>query len=244
MYIPLFNFERDRIIMETPIKFSGKPYIFYPDGIEYFSLYRTTRKVNTIQEIEYIGQKFIWLNPEVEWEVFVGHMKEMSDRSNGHVIRTYSEARIENICDQIWNRRKKPYCHKLRKVFFNPNKMFSKEEKRKIVQELIHPKKIYENRDIIDAIACIDGKVTMKALAEILNCSPPTVSKNIDPLLKIHIKSLNKARKLKKEEELLEKAIQQIKEEGNIPTVSLLKNMTPVRNYDLIRRLLETHGTY
>ena len=58
----------------------------------------------------------------------------------------------------------------------------------------------------------------MKALADILNCSPPTVSKNIDPLLKIHIKSLNKARKIKKEEGLLKKAIDQAKEEGKIPT--------------------------
>ena len=28
----------------------------------------------------------------------------MTDRSNGHVIRTYSDRRIEAICEDIWDK--------------------------------------------------------------------------------------------------------------------------------------------
>ena len=61
----------------------------------------------------------------------------MTDRSNGHVIRTYSESRIEKICEDVWDKNKKPYCRKKRKIIFNPSKMIPVQEKRKIVQTLI-----------------------------------------------------------------------------------------------------------
>ncbi len=197
MYIPLFNFERDRLIMETPIRFGGEKYIFFPEGVDYHTLYRTKRKINTTQEIEYVAEKLLWLNPDIQYDIYLYHMKQVTDRSNGHIVRTYSENKIESICEYVWNNQKKPYCKK-RKVIFNPAKMIPVEDKRKIVQKLIHPKIRFEPSQIWKACDKIDGKLTMKKIAEVLGCSAPTLKKSLDNQMIIMLKLKKKNLKRKK----------------------------------------------
>ena len=105
MYIPLSNMKKIGLLWNLLLGFMAKKYLFYPEGIEFYSLYRTTRKINSIQEIEYVAEKFRWLNPNIDYSVFIRHMKRMTDRSNGHVIRTYSDRRIEIICEDIWDKK-------------------------------------------------------------------------------------------------------------------------------------------
>jgi len=221
--------------METPISFRGQPYMYYPEGKDYYTLYRGTRKINTIQELEYVGEKLLWLNPEIEWEVFVYHMKQVSDRSNGHIIRTYSEKKVEYICNEVWQKNKKPYCRRKRKVIFNPSKMLSVEEKRKIVQKLIHPKIRFESNEIWDACRMIDGKLTMKKIAEVLGCSAPTLKKSFDDDMIAMLKYKNVLIKKKKEKELINSAISQIKKEGRSLTMREVKKRVPIRDYHLLK---------
>lgn len=237
MYIPLFEYEEDRIIMESSFRFHGKKYLFYPEGIEFYSLYRTTRKINSIQEIEYVAEKFRWLNPNIDYSVFIRHMKRMTDRSNGHVIRTYSDRRIEIICEDIWDKSlTKPYCRKKRKVIFNPSKMISIKEKRKIVQQLIHPKISFESADIWRACNQIQGKITMKKIGVILGCSAPTVRRSFDDAMLLNVKLRN--RDIKKESELLKckHAVAEIKDEGLPVTMRELKRRVSVRDYDVLKK--------
>jgi len=234
MYTPLFDFERDRLIMETPIKFGGERYLFFPEGIDYHTLYRSKRKINTTQEVEYVAEKLLWLNPDIEYDTYLYHMKQVTDRSNGHIVRTYSESKIESICEYVWNNPKKPYCRK-RKVIFNPAKMIPVEEKRKIVQKLIHPKIRFEPTEIWMACKEVDGKLTMKKIAEVLGCSAPTLKKSFNNQMIIMLKFKNKQIKAEKDKELVEKAINDIKKEGVRLTVREVKRRVPVRNYRLLR---------
>ena len=237
MYIPLFDYEEDRIIMESCFVFHGKKYLFYPEGVEFYSLYRTTRKINSIQEVEYVAEKFRWLNPNIDYSVFIRHMKEMTDRSNGHVIRTYSDRRIEAICEDIWDKTlTKPYCRRKRKVIFNPSKMISIKEKRKIVQQLIHPKISFESTDIWRACGQIQGKITMKKIGVILGCCAPTVRRSFDDEMLLNVKLRN--REIKRESELLKckHAVAEIKDAGLPVTMRELKSRVSVRDYDVLKR--------
>tara|TARA_Y100000996_G_C22533121_1_gene647270 strand:- start:1024 stop:1749 length:726 start_codon:yes stop_codon:yes gene_type:complete len=237
MYIPLFEYEEDRIIMESSFRFQGKKYLFYPEGVEFYSLYRTTRKINSIQEVEYVAEKFRWLNPNIEYFVFIRHIKEMTDRSNGHVIRTYSEKRIEALCEDVWGKTlKKPYCRKKRKVIFNPSKMIPVQEKRKIVQQLIHPKINFKSVDIWRACGQIQGKITMKKIGDILGCSAPTVRRSFDDAMLLNVKLRN--RDIKIESELLKckHAVAEIKDAGLPVTMRELKSRVSVRDYDVLKK--------
>jgi|TARA_B100000902_G_scaffold57801_1_gene64789 AraC-like DNA-binding protein len=237
MYIPLFEYEEDRIIMESSFKFGGQKYLFFPKGIEFYSLFRTTRKINSIQEVEYVAEKLRWLNPKIEYSVFVRHMKQMTDRSNGHVIRTYSDRRIDAICEDVWEKTlTKPYCRKKRKVIFNPSKMIPIEEKRKIVQQLIHPSIRFESSDIWRACSQIQGKLTMKKIGEVLGCSAPTVRRSFDNKMLLNLKLRNKD--IKNESEFLKckHAVAEIKGEGLPVTMRELKSRVSVRDYDVLKK--------
>ncbi len=238
MYIALFDYEKDRIIMESYFNFKGQKYLFFPEGVEFYSLYRSTRKINSIQEIEYVAEKFKWLNPKIEYSVFVSHIKSMTDRSNGHVIRTYSESRIEKICEDVWDKNKKPYCRKKRKIIFNPSKMIPVQEKRKIVQTLIHPKIIFEPTEIWRACSKIKGKITMKKIAFQLGCSAPTVRKSFNNQMMLMLKLKNKQIKQRTEVQKCLDAVNKMKEEGIPLTIRELKNRVSVRNYDVLKKTI------
>lgn len=242
MYTPLFDYERDRLIMETPFVFRGEPYLYFPEGVEYFSLYRGTRKINTIQEVEYIAEKLYWLNREIDYSIFLYHMKQVTDRSNGHIVRTYSEDRIEKVCEFVWHKNKKPYCRRKRKVIFNPAKMISPEEKRSIINKLIHPKITFTPTDIWRACVGIDGKITIAKLAEMFDVSPPTMKNSMNKNMMTMIKLKNMEIKSKKNKEICKKAIKQIKDEGKKLTVRELKKRVSVRDYKLIKTLIEEAG--
>ena len=223
--------------MESCFKFHGKKYLFFPEGVEFYSLYRTTRKINSIQEVEYVAEKLRWLNPNIEYSAFVRHMKQMTDRSNGHVIRTYSERKIEVICEEIWDKTlTKPYCRRKRKVIFNPSKMLELQEKRKIVQQLIHPKISFESSDVWRACNQIQGKITMKKIGEVLGCSAPTVRRSFDDAMLLNVKLRN--REIKRESEFLKckHAVAEIKDAGLPVTMRELKSRVSVRDYDVLKR--------
>ena len=122
MLIPLFDYDRHRIIMESPFIFKGKDYLYFPDGCKFYSLYRTTRKINSFSELEYIGEKFFYLNPSFDIEVAKKLFIRLSERDSGHIIRTYGDSRVENMIERVSERKKVPYCGRLRKIIFNPFK--------------------------------------------------------------------------------------------------------------------------
>ncbi len=236
--IPLFNYERDRIIMETSFVYKGQKYLFFPNGVDFYSLYRSERKINSLQEIEYIGEKFIWLNKDFDFDLFFDHMIDMTDRSNGHVVRTYSKEKIASACESAYNAilsGKIPYCARKRKVIFNPVKMIDTLEKRKIVNSLLHPKKRFSAKDIWNAVDLINGKITMRSLGIQLNCSPPTVRKSVDEAMLVKFSEINEKKKTTRYEGMILKAISDITNEGKKITVREVKKRVPVRNSSLLR---------
>ena len=59
-----------------------------------------------------MAEKLRWLNQKLN-TLFLYAMKQMTDRSNGHVVRTYSDRRIDAICEDVWEKTStKPYCEK------------------------------------------------------------------------------------------------------------------------------------
>jgi predicted HTH transcriptional regulator len=89
----------------------------------------------------------------------------------------------------------KPPNNKLRKVIFKPNTRISKEEKLRIVGELIGRTKRITQDDIYNCMLEINDnnkKITIAKLAKLLSCSSRTIHRNMGEELKREKELLNK----------------------------------------------------
>jgi len=88
-----------------------------------------------------------------------------------------------------------PPKNKLRKVIFKPNTYISKEEKLRIVGELIGRSKRITQDDIYSCMLEINNnneKITIAKLAKLLSCSSRTIHRNMGEELKREKELLNK----------------------------------------------------
>ena len=227
--------------MQTPFIFKGKEYLHYPNGVKFFSLYRTTRRINTFAELEYIAEKFIWLNSDFDVEKMKIHFNFLSERQNGHIIRTYGQTRVENMIEKVHNYKKEPYCPKLRKIIFNPFKIIDKKEKMRIVGTLVGRKKRPTSDQINNAIEelWLDKiKITISSVAKHLNKSRHLVKWYFD---KKQLSDLDKINKDIKKESDLAKAIEAIDvltEDGNSLKMRELKKITSIRDYSILKKAI------
>ncbi len=239
MLIPLFNYNAYSIIMESSFVFKGKDYLHFPNGCNFYTLYRTTRKINTFSELEYIAEKFIHLNPEFDIDkmklLFVG----LSDRGSGHIIRTYSQDRVENMIDRVFSKRKLPYCARKRKIIFNPSKMMDRKTKMKIVGAVIGRRNRPSTDDIdsvIEELWLDKDKITISKVANKLNKTRHLVRWYFDQDKLDQFKSLNL--EIKQENDMAKaiEAIDVLTEGGDKLKMRSLKKITSIRNYSLLKK--------
>ena len=120
--------------------------------------------------------------------------------------------------------------------------MIPLEEKRIIINKLIHPKKIFEPTDIWRACNKIEGKITIKKLADHFEVSPPTLRNSVNKGMMSMIRLKNIQIKNRQEKESCKKAIIKIKEEGKNLTVRELKSRVSVRNYNLLKSMIQDYS--
>ena len=225
--------------MESPFVFKGKDYLYFPDGCNFYTLYRTTRKINTFSELEYIAEKFIHLNPEFDIDkmklLFVG----LSDRGSGHIIRTYSQDRVENMIDRVFSKRKLPYCARKRKIIFNPSKMMDRKTKMKIVGAVIGRRNRPSTDDIdsvIEELWLDKDKITISKVANKLNKTRHLVRWYFDQDKLDQFKSLNI--EIKQENDMAKaiEAIDVLTEGGDKLKMRKLKQITSIRNYSILKK--------
>ena len=237
--IPLFDYERHRIIMESSFTFQGKTFLYFPDGVKYYSLYRTKRKINSFSELEYIAEKFLYLNPGFNIDLMKSLFQHLSDRDSGHIIRTYSDTRVNYMIDQVAAKKSVPFCPRLRKIIFNPTKMLDRQEKMRIVGSVINTKEKPEADDIsavIEELWLNKEKITIGKIASTLNTSRYLISYYFDDEISESIKKLNQEIR---DVNLMSKAIEAIDEltdKGNRLKMRQLKKLTSIRDYALLKQ--------
>lgn len=238
MLIPLFDYERYRIIIETPFTFKGQDYLYFPDGVEFYSLYRTHRKINSFSELEYIAEKFLYLNPDFDIDLAKRLFVQLSDRDTGHIIRTYGSSRVESMIEKVFEKKKKPYCPRMRKVIFNPSKMIERKEKMRITASIIHSKVKPSELDIdqvVEELWLNKEKITVTRVADKLKTSRYLVNWYFSGERK---KAIDNANKEIKQTNMISKAIEAIDiltSGGNKLKMRELKKLTSIRNYQLLK---------
>jgi hypothetical protein len=244
MRIALFDYERHRIIMESSFTFEGKDYLFFPEGVNYYHLYRSSRKLNSFAELAYVAEKFIYLNPDFDVDKMKSLFFAVSDRESGHIVRTYTPSRVDEMVDRVVGERMTPFCPRLRKVIFNPSKYLSKEDKNSIVAKLIHTKDKPSEDDIDEVIQELwlnKEKITIRRVAKELDTTFYLVRWYFTDDKMEYIRSVNQEIK---REAMIAKAIEIIDaltDNGNKLKMRKLKQLSSIRDYQLLKEAVNRY---
>jgi hypothetical protein len=225
--------------METSVPFGGKRYVYFPEGIPYYSLYRTKRKINSFYELEHIAEKFRYLNPDFDEGLMVDLFVKLSDRESGHIIRTYDQDRVTRMVYSVLKKKKTPYMRNKRKIVFNPVKYISKEDKREIVGKLIGRKPLIAEEDLKFIVSDLyenRERITLTKIAELTDTSRYIVKKSISARMWRDIVNLNEKIKEEKNISKIIEAIEILTSKGNVLKMRKLKELTSIRDYEVLKK--------
>ena len=170
-------------------------YMFYIDGTyECYELFRSKAKIPTYRSLKWHLLVIWYLNPQLTQDEFEEIAYIIANKSHGFVSFNIGDRLLDKIiyevsmCDL-----EQPPKNKLRKVIFKPTTL-SKEEKLRVVWELIGRTKKFNGGDIYDIMLMLNHggwKITIARLARGLNCSTRTIHRNMSEELKKEKELLN-----------------------------------------------------
>ena len=170
-------------------------YMFYENGTyECYELFRSKAKITTYKSLKWHLLVIWYLNPQLTQDEFEEIAYIIANKSHGFVSFNIGDRLLDKIiyevsmCDL-----EQPPKNKLRKVIFKPTTL-SKEEKLRIVGELIGRTKKFDGGDIYDIMLMLNHggwKITIARLARGLNCSSRTIHRNMSEELKKEKELLN-----------------------------------------------------
>ena len=170
-------------------------YMFYEDGTyECYELFRSKAKINTYKSLKWHLLVLWYLNPQLDQDKFEDIAYVIANKDHGFITFTIPGQLLKQIiyevsmCDL-----EEPPKNKIRKVIFKPTTL-SKEEKLRIVGELIGRTKKFHGGDIYDVMLMLNHggwNITIARLARGLNCSTRTVHRNMSEELKREKELLN-----------------------------------------------------
>jgi len=171
-------------------------YMFYENGThECYELFRSKAKINTYKSLKWHLLVLWYLNPQLDQDMFLNLAEFICDKSNNFITFAIHEDLLNKIvyevsmCDL-----EEPPKNKVRKVIFKPYTIISKQEKLRVVGELIGRTKRITQDDIYNCMLEINNngnKIIISKLAKLLNCTTRTIHRNIGVELKREKELLN-----------------------------------------------------
>ena len=184
-----------------PIKdiptFENDIYMFYEQGThECYELFRSKAKITTYKSLKWHLLVLWYLNPELDQDQFMKLAEVICHKPNGFTSFAIHADLLRKIVYEVsMLDLERPPRNKLRKVIFKPLTRISKEEKLRIVGELIGRTKRIHADDIYQCMIDLndkDDKITIAKIAKTLNCTTRTIHRNMCQELKREKELLNK----------------------------------------------------
>ena len=171
-------------------------YMFYLNGThECYELFRSSAKITTYKSLKWHLLVLWYLNSQLDQDDFMQLAEVICDKQNGFIsFAIHAELLRKIVYEVSMLDLEKPPNNKLRKVIFKPNNMMSKEEKLRIVGELIGRSKSVHPDDIYECMLDLNDmgkKITISRIAGLLDCSTRTIHRNMCTELKREKELLN-----------------------------------------------------
>jgi len=172
-------------------------YMFYLNGThECYHLFTSKAKITTFKSLKWHLLVLWYLNPQLDQDQFMRVAEILAHKPNGFTsFAIHAELLRKIVYEVSMLDLDEPPKNKLRKVIFKYGNQLCKQEKLRIVGQLIGRSKSVTKSDIYDLMLSIndsDRKITIKRLANYLNCSTRTVHRNMCEELKREKELLNK----------------------------------------------------
>ena len=172
-------------------------YMFYLNGTrECYELFRSSAKITTYKSLKWHLLVLWYLNPQLDQDDFMKLAEIICDKENGFIsFNIHIELLRKIVYEVSMLDLEKPPNNKLRKVIFKPNNMINKEEKLRIVGQLIGRSKRIHSDDIYECMLDLNDmgkKITISRIAGLLDCSARTIHRNMCTELKREKELLNK----------------------------------------------------
>jgi len=168
----------------------------YIDGTyECYELFRNKAKITTYRSLKWHLLVIWYLNPQLDQDRFEDIAHVIANKDHGFITFTIPNQLLKRIiyevsmCDL-----EKPPNNKIRKVIFKYGNRMCKEEKLRIVGQLIGRSKKVHKDDIYELMLALNHsgwKITIQRLATRLNCSTRTIHRNMCQELKREKELLN-----------------------------------------------------
>jgi len=171
-------------------------YMFYMNGThECYELFRSKAKITTFKSLKWHLLVLWYLNPQLDQDKFAALAFYIAHKPNGFLSFNISDNLLTKIVYEVsMLDLDEPPKNKLRKVIFKPYNRMCKEEKLRIVGQLIGRSKSVTKSDIYDLMLTVNDsgrKITIKRLALHLNVSTRTIYRNMCVELKRERELLN-----------------------------------------------------
>ena len=168
----------------------------YVEGTyECYELFRSKAKITTYRSLKWHLLTLWYLNPQLDQDDFMQIAEVIANKEHGFIsFNIHAELLRKIVYEVSMCDLEEPPKNKLRKVIFKHNSGLCKEEKLRVVGELIGRSKKFDGGDIYDVMLMLNHggwKITMERLARGLNCSTRTVHRNMTEELKREKELLN-----------------------------------------------------
>ena len=177
--------------------YETKQYMFFEQGTyECYHLFTSKAKITTFKSLKWHLLVLWYLNPQLDQDQFMRVAEILTDKRNGFTSFKIHEDLMRKIVYEVsMLDLDEPPKNKLRKVIFKYGNRLSKEEKLKIVGELIGRSKRIHGDDIYQCMVDLNDmskKITVGRIAGLLDCSTRTIHRNMCADLKREKELLNK----------------------------------------------------
>ena len=171
-------------------------YMFYLNGThECYELFRSKAKITTYRSLKWHLLTLWYLNPQLDQDDFMQVAEVIANKNHGFISFNMHPELLRKIvyevsmCDL-----EEPPKNKLRKVIFKYGNGLCKEEKLRVVGELIGRSKRIHEDDIYECMIDLNDmgkKITIGRIAGLLDCSTRTIHRNMCEELKREKELLN-----------------------------------------------------
>jgi len=195
-------FNNNRIVYKRdPIKdkptCETKQYMFFEHGThECYHLFTSKAKITTFKSLKWHLLVLWHLNPHLDQDQFMIVAEILAHKPNGFTsFAIHVDLLRKMVYEVSMLDLDEPPKNKLRKVIFKYGSGLSKEQKLKIVGELIGRSKRIHADDIYQCMLELNelnNKITIAKLADILKCTTRTIHRNMCTELKREKELLNK----------------------------------------------------
>ena len=177
--------------------FETKEYMFFEQGTyQCYHLFVSKAKITTFKSLKWHLLTLWYLNPQLDQDQFMVIAEIIAHKPNGFTSFSIHEDLLRKIVYEVsMLDLDEPPKNKLRKVIFKYGNGMTKEEKLKVVGELIGRSKRIHKDDIYQCMLDINDaskKITITSIALYLECTTRTIHRNMCDELKREKELLNK----------------------------------------------------